>query len=351
MNRKLSQLLLSLSLGAVLSVGAQAELVSYWPFDEFPGEDSTPDVVSGYDLQVEFFDDTSFFDEDNHVDGKFGKAFSFFNEDTTILSRIHDPGDMLPINQHPEFTISFWTSTIGTGQSDLRLISEASTVDANPLFNIGTANNGNDDTLDIYLRNGAATANHLRTNSMPFDGEWRHVAWTFRDGVHSVYVDGVFDRTADFASFAEGEEFLMDTTSVGGIQRADPSHWVTGIIDDVAMWNEALPPVSISGLAAETRTPENALDVLIGDFNNDGSINTNDYNILVSNFRDTGSYEMGDINGDGTIDLVDFGEFLDAADVVGAAVPQNIPEPSGMLLVVFATLFSGLLRKKRNFRD
>ena len=32
---------------------SRAELVSYWPFEEFVDELTTPDVVSGYDLTVE----------------------------------------------------------------------------------------------------------------------------------------------------------------------------------------------------------------------------------------------------------------------------------------------------------
>lgn len=349
MKRPFRLLIWAVILASATTGNARAELVSYWPFDDFDGE-STPDVVNGYDLNVEYLDADSFFDEDNHIPGKIGNAFEFISEDTTLLSRIHNEGDLLPINQHPEFTISFWTQTEGTGQNDLRLISEASTVDGDPLFNIGTANNGDNGTLDIYLRNAGATANHLRTNSEPFNDEWHHIAWTFQNGTHSIFIDGAFDRSVEFASFAESDPFLLDTTSVGGILRAAPSHWVTGIIDEVAMWNEVLSPVSINGLADESRTPLNALDVLIGDFNSDGSVNTQDYDILVSNFRDAGSYEMGDINGDGTINLVDFGEFLDAAAVVGASVPQSIPEPSSMLLMMGATLFSGLLRKKRNLR-
>ncbi len=339
----------SVLLGLGFATFANAELVAYWPFDDFDNEESTPDVVNGYDLQVEFLDNTSFFDDGNHVDGRIGKAFEFFNEDTTILSRIHDPEDLLPINKHPEFTISFWSNVEGTGQNDLRLISEGSIENGTPLFNIGTANNGNDGTLDIFIRNEGNTG-HLRTNAEPFDAEWHHIGWTFRDGVHSIYIDGVLDRTVDWPSFGETDPFPLDNTSVGGIQRANPSHWVTGIIDDVAMWNEVLPPVSISSLAAETVTPLDALDVLIGDFNFDGVIDDDDYGIIVTNFRDPGTYNEGDINGDGVVDLFDFGEFLDRAEAVGASVPQTIPEPTGLALVVMGLLFSGLLRKRGQAR-
>lgn len=337
----------SLILLGLCSPILQADLVSYWPFDEFEDETSTPDVVNGYDLEVFFLDDTSFFDSANHVEGKNGMAFEFINEDTSILAREHDPDDLLPINQHPEYTISFWTKTLGEGQNDLRLISEGSSEDNNPLFNIGTANNGNDNTLDIFIRNGGSTG-HQRTNGMPFDDEWRHIAWTFSEGAHSIFIDGVFDRTVEWPSFGDSDPQPLNNTSVGGILRAAPSHWVTGIIDDVAMWNEVLPGPSISALADGSKDPLSALDVLLGDFNNDGEISDLDYDILVSNFRDEGTFADGDINGDGFINLVDFGAFLDAADAAGVSVPQAVPEPTGLGWLLSAIVFGLLARKRRS---
>lgn len=346
MKRTLIVAISSVMFGLGFVTCAHAELVAYWPFEEFENEDSTPDVVNGYDMQLEFLDGGSFFDDSNHVDGRIGKAFEFFGEDTTIFSRIHDTDDLLPINKHPEYTISFWSNVEGTGQNDLRLISEGSLESGTPLFNIGTANNGDNGTLDVYIRDDSGNTGHQRTNAEPFDAEWHHVGWTFRDGVHSIYIDGTLDRTIEWQSFGTFDPFPLDNTSIGGIQRAAPSHWVTGIIDEVAMWNEVLPPVSISSLAAETVTPLDALDVLIGDFNFDGTIDDDDYGILVTNFRDAGTYSEGDINGDSVVDLFDFGEFLDSAEAVGASVPQTIPEPTGLTLVLMCVLFSGLLRKR-----
>ena len=103
-------------------------------------------------------------------------------------------------------------------------------------------------------------------------------------------------------------------------------------------------------LAAEAVTPETALDILFGDFNFDGEINNADYNILVGNFRDDGGYTDGDMNGDGTIDLFDFGDFIAASEAVGAAVPQTVPEPTGLSLIGLGALFFGLFRNRSNAR-
>ena len=75
-------------------------LVAHWPLDSISGE-TTPDVVSGYDMELTNLDDS------NVVEGKFGSAFSFSSDDQTILTRAHEEGEDLPINQHESFTISF----------------------------------------------------------------------------------------------------------------------------------------------------------------------------------------------------------------------------------------------------
>ena len=256
----------ALLLGVSASL-AQAELVSYWPLDEFPGEESTPDVVRGYDMQL--LTDGFFDAENNHVDGKFGKAFQFYNQndgagDQGLFFYEAEEGDLLPINLQPEFTISMWAQVEGTGQNDWRLFSESNTLgDNNPLFNIGTANNGNNGTLDIYIRNNQAstpTVNHPRTIAEPFDGEWSHIGWTYADGMHNVFVDGVYDSSYEMQSFGEIDPANINATTIGGILRANASHWVTGIIDDVAVWNEVLPGATIAGLAQELTTVTDALE-------------------------------------------------------------------------------------------
>ena len=110
---------------------AHAELVSYWPLDEFPNEDSTPDVVRGYDMQLVT---DGFVDATNHVDGKFGKAFQFYNQNDGAGDQYlfayeqQSEDDLLPINLQPEFSISMWAKVKGTGQNDWRLFSESNTI-------------------------------------------------------------------------------------------------------------------------------------------------------------------------------------------------------------------------------
>ena len=207
-------------------------LVSHWPLDEVQGS-KTPDVVSGYDM------DLSNMDESNVVEGQLGNAFSFSNADQTLLSRVHNPTDELPVNKHESYTLTMWVNVAGAGQNDLRIFSEGNTEDSNPLFNIGTHNGGADGTVDFFIRHpGWTTVNHIHSTTEAFDGQWRHVAFIQDNGVRTLYVDGTPDDL--FIADKEEGDWLVNNTSIGGILRGSASHWVTGLIDEVAVWKRAL---------------------------------------------------------------------------------------------------------------
>lgn len=70
-----------------------------------------------------------------------------------------------------------------------------------------------------------------------------------------------------------------------------------------------------------------------GDYNGDGFVNLDDFNILKSNFGGNGGPDTGDSNGDGRVDLTDF-SILKANFGRAAAVP----EPSAMVLAALAVI-------------
>ena len=217
-------------------------LVAYWPLDGISGE-AAPDVVGGYNMELTNMDDS------NVVEGKVGNAFSFSSGDQTLLSRTHEEGDELPINKHESFTVSFWAKIQGNGQNDLRVFSESNTGGNNtPLFNLGTKNNGSDGTLDVYIRGIGPTVGHIFTEAEPFDDEWSHVVFVQEDLERKIYVDGELD-SLEIAPRAEGD-WDLNATSIGGIIRGSASHWVTGVIDEVALWKRALSESEVSDLNA-----------------------------------------------------------------------------------------------------
>jgi len=222
-------------------------LSAYWPLDDTDGT-TTPDLgPNGFDLNLMNMDASNFITDE-------GRAVASFNGIDTLLARIHSVDDDLPITQHPAYTISMWVKVTGTGQNDLRIFSESSSINGNPLLNLGTRNSGEDNSFDVYLRD-AGSPNHQFSSTQPLDGTWRHIAYTHNDANQQIqlYVDGVLDR--DDWTFKDVVSPDVDTTSIGAILRADPSHWVQGLVDDVSLWKGVMSPAKIAELAAGT-TPD-----------------------------------------------------------------------------------------------
>jgi Concanavalin A-like lectin/glucanases superfamily len=243
-NRALSEAelkqVVSEGLSSVFSPIAQG-MVAYWPMDEVVGA-KTPDLVNGYDMQLQNLTTADL------VPGKVGKTFNFQNTRQTMLNRINSPGEQLPINQFPAFTVSMWAKVLGNNQTDLRLFSEASTSNNDPLFNLGTGTAGGVNKVDILLRqSGWTTVNHIQTDSEPLDDTWHHIAFIQQaDGSRAMYTDGVKDTLE--IPVKEAGDWRLNTTSIGGILRANPTHWITGLLDDVALWNSALTDAELNSV-------------------------------------------------------------------------------------------------------
>ena len=182
-------------------------LVAYWPLDEVQG-DKTPDLINGYDLEL--LNLTA----DDLVEGQKGNAFSFSNENNTLLSRVHDAADELPANKHESFTISMWSQVDGNGQNDLRVFSEGNTANNTPLFNIGTDNGGVSGAIDLYIRQGGwPTVGYIYSTAEPYDGEWHHVVFVQENGQRRLYVDGELD---DLEIAAKPAATLNASDSING---------------------------------------------------------------------------------------------------------------------------------------
>jgi hypothetical protein len=70
------------------------------------------------------------------------------------------------------------------------------------------------------------------------------------NGAARLYVDGLLDG-GDFNYTRATLD--LNTTSIGGILRAAPSHWFTGQIDEVRIYSRALSAGEVLGLAGKTQ--------------------------------------------------------------------------------------------------
>ena len=86
-----------------------------------------------------------------------------------------------------------------------------------------------------------------------------------------------------------------------------------------------------------------------GDFNLDGTVNMEDFNILASNIYGhldgVNGFANGDMNQDGRIDLADFHDFVGVFPAAAGAL-SAVPEPSSLMMASFVTLL-GLRRSRR----
>jgi hypothetical protein len=245
------------------TTGLTPSMVSYWPLDKIEGT-KTPDVISGYDLNLENMSPS------NLVDGHAGKCFEFDNASKRLLKRVHNSGDALPIYKNKAFTVSIWVN--GPVQGDHRVYCESSSKANSPMFSLGTHNGGADGTLDTYIRNdsGTVTGDHHHHVGVPFDDTWHHICYvqdTNATPKAIVYIDGVRDTVNPDPIWP----ISADTTTIGAVQRATAAAWFTGKIDDVAVWSRALdvdevnylftrgtpiPPPKVLPLVISSFTPE-----------------------------------------------------------------------------------------------
>jgi hypothetical protein len=232
-------------------------MVSHWPLDVVIG-DKTPDLVSGYDLSA-YVGPGHVLTNGNAIQlvtGYRGNCASFDNARQILLAYQAGQGDELPINKHLELTISFWANA-PTAQIDRRLFSEGNLANNNPLFNIGTSSSGSG--VDLFFRQQPTTEEiaagygnfgagaHLVSGSAAYDSTWHHVALVqTSDGTRTLYIDALPDSLSIPAKPAGA--WNVNATSVGGILRSSAAAWVSGLIDEVAVWKRALSPTEIADL-------------------------------------------------------------------------------------------------------
>ena len=201
-------------------------------------------------------------------DGNPEGAADFNGFDDLLVINLEDTdGGGLQLYGNEAYTVMMWVK--GFPQNDFRVFSEASTLTNAPLVNIGTQNRGLTGQVDLYIRpeSGPVAINHRWSDREAFDGEWHHIAWVDRGGDAVLYIDGVRDAT----SFTYTKPPMpTDTTTIGGILRAAPSHWFTGQIDDVRLFNHALGPDEVLAAIPEPEDCDDEGDTHCDDFQVEG---------------------------------------------------------------------------------
>lgn len=112
---------------------------------------------------------------------------------------------------------------------------------------------GTDAKLTVQLLSTASTVNYLSEQSVSYsfmDGNWHHVAFTY-DGssTHAglkLYIDGNEVSTTDAGTLTAS---ILNTVSLK-IGRREDGYYFNGLIDELAIYNSALPASTIQEHAA-----------------------------------------------------------------------------------------------------
>lgn len=158
------------------------------------------------------------------------------------------------------------------------------------------------------------------------DGAWHQIVGVYEgDTFNRIYVDGALEGAVPSAVFHPNNEPFL----IGGLL-TDGAYYFTGLIDEVQAYDHALSEHEVQYLFDH---PGQAIPTAIaGDANGDFQVDLVDFAILKVNFGTGGSLAEGDFDGNGQVDLTDFGILKDNFGADRAAVP----EPSGLLLALFA---------------
>jgi hypothetical protein len=125
-----------------------------------------------------------------------------------------------------------------------------------------------------------------------------------------------------------------------------------GKVDDVAVWERALTVDEIKALYNDGagNSLGNLLNPgLVGDFNEDGSVDFADFTILSTNFNtEVDGLAQGDIDFNKRVNLADFLKFREAFAAFNAGgEAASVPEPAGFALLGIGTAFWALRRRRR----
>ena len=131
-------------------------MIGYWNFDDNTEDHSGRENHGTISGGVEY-------DSDVPAALGAGKSANFDGFADTHVNVDHN--SMMPVTSHPNFTISMWVKGDGASgdNNDDRVFSEGMSTSNDPLFNLGTKNDGADATLDFYYRNGTSTGHVFST--------------------------------------------------------------------------------------------------------------------------------------------------------------------------------------------
>ena len=317
-----SCVLLALLFIAGSAGAARAVLVSHYTFDEGSGQ-NVVDHVGSHDA----IKDSGTI---GWISGILGGAGDFDGSTDLKITGL--------LAGATEFTLAAWfnSDTNDGGYKGIFAARENSRIGDNATnWGLNTESDGNGSRrFDVRFDNPSGTASvgfDTANNSAPV-GAWAHIAQTWRnDGTGEVYLNGT-----QVGPYSGASMVFSDSGTVTWYLGSDVGRSVDGQIDDLGVWNEALPATEIARiyhnatLGFNLSTPGT---IIAGDVTGEGLVNTADFEVIRTNFfKNLQGRDQGDLVDDGVIDFRDFAQWKRVTpkdpDSFGALQSVAVPEPS-----------------------
>jgi len=211
----------------VLSIAGDvsAELVGYWQFDE--GSGTVAYDSSGYG------NDGTLNGTPGWVAGQLGGALDF-DGSTDFVDIPHS--DSLSITE--QITISAWTNMRSNASGEMAIVSKGGWAANNLPYEL-TETAGDVIFWQFYDNEGRDTC----SPDSPAVSEWHHIAATYDGSIFKCYIDGELGDEWEYAG-----TMPENTLSVMIGRRSTGGTFYNGMIDEVAIFNQALTEDEIPGL-------------------------------------------------------------------------------------------------------
>jgi len=235
----------AVALAAILiQIGHAAQLTQYWPLEEAPGSSTAANAVAG--------GNTGILEEFQPADAWVVDAPVSLSHSTRSIAFSGGPEyvNCQHIRLKGSATVSLWIKPAPFDPGDVRLYSQVPYV--SPYGGVVRF----DPYLTGSIQSVGTGGSWVSVGSLDAVGvgDWTHLAFVYRDGLLSVWINGVEQSESavvgfdfDAAGFALGARFDLNGALGGPFGNS-----FVGFIDDVSIWDGPLSGLSIAQLAAGT---------------------------------------------------------------------------------------------------
>lgn len=290
------------------------------------------------------------FDEDNRAFGAFNSASIGLGPGSALADSTMTVAGWFKI-AGSQGGDRLWTNNQGDGNTSFQIFFGGGFGDTAASIGIGLNPAVNGFPAE-GLPSGSGVGNfHIPDSTVPTkDNEWHHIVASRNgnniedvlvviDGVH-YDVDTWRDSTDTWGTTSTDAQIATRTPGDGGASQ----HVINGTADEIAVWlGRQLTVAESISLYQAAANPTAGIP---GDFDGDGDVDIVDFGTFGNNFGMTGlpldPPTPGDFEPDGDVDIVDFGTF---GANFGTGVPgAAIPEPASAVLALLGLCFAAVRR-------